>query len=199
MSKSSPPNVFDAYQKQFDTDFRNFLQLRSEELVQGGCMVLTTVGRSTADLTSEDCCMIWELLAQSLHDMVKEGLIQESGFNSFNMPSYHPCEDEVRNVIQNEGSFSLDVLNVFQVNWDPQDTDYANTTGYDEYSLVHGKNTANTIRAALEPLLISHFGNSIIDIVFNKFEKHVALHLTGKRTRFFNIVMFDTHRNNMYV
>lgn len=72
MSKSSPPNVLEAYQKKFDTDFRKFLQMRSEELVQGGCMVLTFVGRSIADPTIDDCCIIWKLLAQSLHDILKE-------------------------------------------------------------------------------------------------------------------------------
>ncbi|XP_023765432.1 S-adenosyl-L-methionine:benzoic acid/salicylic acid carboxyl methyltransferase 3 [Lactuca sativa] len=189
MSKSSPPNVLEAYQKKFDTDFRKFLQMRSEELVQGGCMVLTFVGRSIADPTIDDCCIIWKLLAQSLHDILKEGLIQESDIKSFNMPYYNPCEDEVRNIIQNEGSFSLDMLNVFQVNWDPHDTDYISTKDFDVPSHIHGENAAKALRAVMEPLLTSHFGNSIIDILFDKFKKHVSLQLAKKKIRYYNIVV----------
>ncbi|KVH89257.1 hypothetical protein Ccrd_008755 [Cynara cardunculus var. scolymus] len=146
-------------------DFRKFLKLRSEEIVCGGRMVLTFLGRSNADPTSDD------------------------DINSFNLPAYTPCEDEVRNVIHNEGSFSLDSLDVFQGNWDPYDTDYTNVNDFKEDSHRHGKNAAQVLRAVTEPLLTSHFGNSVIDAVFKKLEKHVAEHLANKKTRYFNIVI----------
>ncbi|KAL7601599.1 hypothetical protein Lser_V15G22696 [Lactuca serriola] len=189
IAKSSPPNVLKAYQNQFDTDFSTFLQLRSEEVIKGGCMVLTILGRSINDPTSDDCCSFWELLAQSLVDMLKEGLIQESELNSFNVPYYSPCEDEVRNAVHNEGSFFLDNLSVFQINWDPHDTDYTNMKDFEEPSHIHGKTTAKIMRAVTEPLLTSHFGSSIIDVLFEKYEKRVALHLANKKTRHFNIVI----------
>ncbi|KAI3496618.1 hypothetical protein L1887_38991 [Cichorium endivia] len=84
------------------------------KIVRGGCMVLTFLGRSSADPTTDDCCRHLELLAHSLLCMVKEGLVEESYINSFNIPCYNPCEEEVRNAIHNEGSFSLDTFNVFQ-------------------------------------------------------------------------------------
>ncbi|KAI3690441.1 hypothetical protein L2E82_48467 [Cichorium intybus] len=189
IAKSSPPDVLKAYKKQFDTDFKTFLQMRSEEIVHGGCMVLTVLGRSINDPTSDDSCKFWELLAESLVDMVNLGLIQESKLNSFNLPYYSPCEDEVRNIIWNEGSFSLDSMNIFQVNWDPHDTDYTNIKDFEEPSHIHGKITAKIMRAVMEPLLTSHFGNSIVDILFKKYEKRVALHLASKKTRHFNIVI----------
>ncbi|KAD3069251.1 hypothetical protein E3N88_37131 [Mikania micrantha] len=189
MAKTSPPNVFQAYGQQFKTDFTKFLQLRYEEIVCGGRMVLTLVGRSLADPTSDDGCCLLELLAQSLFDMVKEGHVRESDINSFNIPIYYPCEDEVRNVIQSEGLFSLESLNTFQVNWDPEDIDYTNLKDYDEPSQIHGENTAKMVRAFVEPLLISHFGEYVIDGVFNKYKKHVAQHLANKKTRFFNLVI----------
>ncbi|GJV80954.1 benzoate carboxyl methyltransferase [Tanacetum coccineum] len=156
MAKTSPPNVIQAYGKQFITDFTEFLQLRSEELVRGGRMVLTLVGRSEVDPTSDDGCGHLELLAQSLHDLVKEGRVQESGIYAFNIPIYYPCEEEVRNVIESQGSFSLDSLNVFEVNWDPNDTDYTNMNDLNEPSRAHGKNAAKVVRAYTEPLLTSH-------------------------------------------
>lgn len=72
MAKTSHPDVFQVYEKQFHTDFTKFLQMRSQEIVCGGCMVLTFPGRSIVDPTSDDCCILWDLLAQSLLDMVKE-------------------------------------------------------------------------------------------------------------------------------
>ncbi|KAI3496624.1 hypothetical protein L1887_38994 [Cichorium endivia] len=71
MGKTSPLNVFAAYGKQFHTDFIKFLQLRSKEIVRGGCMVLTFLGRNSADPTTDDCCRHLELLAHSLLCMVK--------------------------------------------------------------------------------------------------------------------------------
>ncbi|KAI3711250.1 hypothetical protein L2E82_41202 [Cichorium intybus] len=190
MAKTSPLNVFEAYRKQFHTDFINFLQLRSKEIVRGGCMVLTFLGRNSSDPTTDDCCRFFELLAQSLLCMVKEGMVEESYIHSFNLPCYTPCEDEVRNAIHNDGSFSLDTFNVFQGNWDPYDTDYTNTVDLYEQSYIHGKNCAKVIRAVTEPLLISHFGNSInIDVLFQKFEMQVAKDLAKKKTRYFNMVV----------
>ncbi|KAL8265266.1 hypothetical protein R6Q59_023396 [Mikania micrantha] len=186
--KESPPNVFQEYAKQFHTDFTNFLKMRSKEIVCGGCMVLTILGRSIVDPSSDDACDLWEQLAQSLLDMLKEGLVRESDINSFNIPIYQPCMDEVTNIIQNEESFSLDSSTVFQVNWDPQDTDYTNTKDMIELSHNHGRNAAKVVKAVLEPLLTSHFGNSIIDTLFKKYEKHLAEHLTYRKTRHFQRV-----------
>ncbi|CAI9260732.1 unnamed protein product [Lactuca saligna] len=191
MAKTSPPDVFKAYGNQFYTDFINFLQLRSKEVVRGGCMVLTFLGRSSADPTTDDGCRLMELLAQSLLDMVKEGLVEESFINSFNLPYYSPCEDEVRKAIHNEGSFCLNTFNVFQGNWDPYDTDYTNLVDLNEQiSHIHAKNCAKALRAVIEPLLTSHFGNSInIDVLFQKLQMHVAEDLANKKTRYFNIAI----------
>lgn len=64
--------MLQAYGKQFHTDFTKFLKMRSEEIVRGGRMVLTFLGRSIVDPTSDDCCSVWEQLARSLFDMFKE-------------------------------------------------------------------------------------------------------------------------------
>lgn len=60
------------YLKQFEKDFSTFLSCRAEELVTGGRMVLTILGRKSEDPCSKDGCYIWELLAMALNDMVSE-------------------------------------------------------------------------------------------------------------------------------
>ncbi|KAI3823333.1 hypothetical protein L1987_04768 [Smallanthus sonchifolius] len=149
IAKTSPLNVSQAYGNQFRIDFTNFLQLRSEEMVCGGHMVLTIPSRSTVDPTCDDGCDFWELLTISLIDMLKEGLVREADINSFNLPFYFPHEDELRNIIQVDRSFSLDSMNISKL--DEHDADYDNKV----------KNTAKFIRAITEPLLASHFGKSI--------------------------------------
>ena len=72
LSKTSPMNAHKAYALQFQTDFSVFLRSRSEELVPGGRMVLSFLGRSSPDPTTEEGCYQWELLAQALMSMAKE-------------------------------------------------------------------------------------------------------------------------------
>ncbi|KAJ0848664.1 putative methyltransferase [Helianthus annuus] len=197
ISKTSSLNVLQAYGKQFHADFTKFLELRYEEIVCGGHMFITLPGRSKVDPASDDCWSLWDLLTKSLLELLKEELIRESDINSFNFPFYLPCEDEVRNIIQDNGSFSVDNMNVYEVNWDPDDTDYTNM---DDLNLEHNhshnqginttmKNTAKVIRAITEPMLTSHFGSSIIDVLYKKYEKHVEERLATKKTRQFTIVI----------
>ncbi|KAI7754715.1 hypothetical protein M8C21_009475 [Ambrosia artemisiifolia] len=183
MAKKSPPNVYQAYRNQFHTDFTKFLKMRSEEVVHGGSMIITFLARGVTDPTADDSWALLELLGQSLVDLIKEGLVRESDINSFNVPLYFPCEEELKNIIEHERSFSLENMNFLKLNWDPQDTDYMNMNESDELSQIHGKNVSKLMKAILEPLLISHFGNSIIDMLFKKLEKHVAEYLTKKKPR----------------
>nr|DAD34736.1 TPA_asm: hypothetical protein HUJ06_005376 [Nelumbo nucifera] len=63
MAKTSPSSIFKAYFEQFERDFSTFLVSRSEELVPGGRMILTLLGRKSEDPYSKEYCYIWELLA----------------------------------------------------------------------------------------------------------------------------------------
>ena len=65
IAKTSPPAVFKAY---FERDSTLFLKARAEELVSGGCMVLTTMG----SIKSDDPLCIWEVVGLKLNDMVLE-------------------------------------------------------------------------------------------------------------------------------
>lgn len=58
-----------AYFDQFQDDFKLFLQSRAEELVPGGCMVLSFMGRTSPDPTDMESTCQWELLAKALMSM----------------------------------------------------------------------------------------------------------------------------------
>ena len=59
-----------AYYEQYQRDFSLFLKCRAEELVEGGRMILTIMGRRSDDPSSKDGCYIWEIMATALNDMV---------------------------------------------------------------------------------------------------------------------------------
>ncbi|KAL0339175.1 UNVERIFIED_CONTAM: Benzoate carboxyl methyltransferase, partial [Sesamum angustifolium] len=189
MAIRSPPEVFEAYAKQYQRDFSTFLSFRGEEMIAGGRMVLTFIGRSVEDPSCKHHSAHYTLLSQTLLDMVAEGLVRMNDLYSFNVPIYMPCEQEVKTVIQNEGSFNLEKLNVFQVSWDAQDNivDEEDSPVLDKHRSA--KLATDCIRAFIEPMLAAHFGNSIVDELFERYTKKVGEHLSKQKSSYFNIVI----------
>ncbi|XP_010026916.2 LOW QUALITY PROTEIN: S-adenosyl-L-methionine:benzoic acid/salicylic acid carboxyl methyltransferase 3 [Eucalyptus grandis] len=185
MARSSPPKVLRAYYEQFQRDFSTFLECRGQELVVGGRMVLTLLGRRSDDPSSKECCYIWELLAIALNEMVSEGLIEEEKLDSFNIPQYTPSPKEVRLEVQKQGSFSIDCLEVSEVNWNVFDTDFdPNVVSKDgEYNL------ARCMRAVAEPLLIDHFGEEIMDELFKRYKAQLAACMSKEKPAFVNVII----------
>lgn len=70
IAQSSPPQVSQAYYKQFQEDFTLFLRSRSEELVVGGRMVLILLGRRAQDHVDRGNFFLWELLERSFSKLV---------------------------------------------------------------------------------------------------------------------------------
>ena len=61
-----------AYYNQFQKDFSLFLKCRAQELVDGGRMILTLLGRRSQNPASKECSYIWELLGLALNDLVDQ-------------------------------------------------------------------------------------------------------------------------------
>ncbi|KAH9751095.1 s-adenosyl-l-methionine-dependent methyltransferases superfamily protein [Citrus sinensis] len=194
ITKSSPPSVCQAFLEQFQRDFSAFLSLRSEEIVSGGRMFLTFLGRSIADPSSKDCCCLWELLTKSLIQLANEGLVEEADVDSFNMPCYFPYEGEVKSIVREQGSFNLDTFESFKVNWDPSDD--VNNKSFVFNKDRCGQNVANSIRAVTEPMLASHFGNAVIDPLFARFATLVAEHLAVEKTKHISLVISMTRKQH---
>ncbi|XP_022748092.1 benzoate carboxyl methyltransferase-like [Durio zibethinus] len=184
MASSSPPNVFKAYAEQFQKDFSNFLRLRSKEIMPTGRMVLTFMARNNPIFSNEDYGY-WELLAKSFLDLVAEGLVKEEDVNSFNLPFYTPCEEEVVEIVEREGSFDINELQVFKVDSTPprdgDDMMHDKDFGLNNIYIQSGKNVANILRAVTEHIFCSHFGDTIIDKLFIRFATHIANGLSNTK------------------
>ncbi|KAG2696192.1 hypothetical protein I3760_07G047000 [Carya illinoinensis] len=156
ISSTSPPNVAKAYYAQFQKDFSMFLKSRAEELAVGGRMVLTFLGRKSEDPSTKECGYIWEVLAIALCDMVDKGLIGEEKLDSFNLPHYAPSASELKSVVLMENYFSIDRLEVSELKW-------SSMFGERNFSEAVA-DLAMCVRAVVEPFLVSHFGDAIIDL-----------------------------------
>ena len=114
-----------------------------------------------------------------------KGSLHEEDISSFNLPIYTPSPDELKTIVESESSFCVDILETFEVKWDMRDEDEIIKSGDSS-----GKFMAKTARAVMEPLLASHFGNSFMDQIFERFDKHVNEHLSrGEKGSYFNILV----------
>ncbi|XP_031114602.1 salicylate carboxymethyltransferase-like [Ipomoea triloba] len=183
MATTSPLNVIKAYYNQFNNDFSIFLKCRSKELVKGGKMVLTIMGRKNDNPTFH----LMELLARALNDLVAEGFVEEEKLNSFNTPVYTPSLAEVKSLVENDGSFTIECLETFQIHWTGDE--------YDNDDNIIGNNNnaaykvARGLRAVIEPVLVSHFGEGIIEEVFQRYRKMIADSMSREKTEYTNFVI----------
>uniref|UniRef100_A0A1J3JM69 Salicylate/benzoate carboxyl methyltransferase n=1 Tax=Noccaea caerulescens TaxID=107243 RepID=A0A1J3JM69_NOCCA len=174
ITSSSPLSVYRAYLNQFQRDFTTFLRMRSEEMVSNGRMVLTLIGRNSVDdPLHRDCCHFWTLLSKSLRDLVFEGLVSASKVSSFKMPFYDPSEEEVKDMVRKEGSFEINDLEThgFDLSHSIEDC-----SSLQSHRVKAGQREASCIRAVTETMLVAHFGDAIIDTLFNKYALHVSQH-----------------------
>uniref|UniRef100_A0A8I7B9B8 Uncharacterized protein n=1 Tax=Hordeum vulgare subsp. vulgare TaxID=112509 RepID=A0A8I7B9B8_HORVV len=186
IARTTPPYVVTLYQEHFQKDMLLFLKLRYEELVLGGQMVLTFLGRKTEDVYNGDMNQLYGLIAQSLEHLVDEGLLEREKLNSFNLPFYGPSVTEVKMVINKSGLFDINHVELFESNWDPRDNSVSDDV---DDPLQSGMNVSKSLRAVLEPLFTSHFGESVLDTLFNKLAYNVAEHLAREKTKYSIIVM----------
>ncbi|XP_022133322.1 salicylate carboxymethyltransferase-like [Momordica charantia] len=185
MGSTSPKSVLEAYYKQFQKDFSMFLKSRAEELAIGGRMVLTMIGRTSEDSSSQEYCYVWGFLSLALNNMVAEGIVGAKKVDSFNIPNYMPSPSEMKGEILNEGSFTIDRLEVSRINWDFYDTESHQPNIF----VDSGYYITQNIRSVIEPLLICHFGETIIEELFYRYRKIIDNHVSKNKIEFVNLTV----------
>ncbi|XP_057549868.1 S-adenosyl-L-methionine:benzoic acid/salicylic acid carboxyl methyltransferase 1-like [Amaranthus tricolor] len=184
MSRASPPSVLKAYYEQFEKDFLKFLHCRAMEMVDGGKMVLTLLGRQNNQYCyAKESSYSLELLSNVLNDMVSEGNIDEAKLNTFNIAAYTPSPLELEFLVKKEGSFNVNLVHVFQVSWDWNDYKFDSTLDdtSDQYDFT------TCMRSVLEPLIIAHFGQEIVDEVFERYREKARVSMAEENNVLTNV------------
>ncbi|WMV06680.1 hypothetical protein MTR67_000065 [Solanum verrucosum] len=128
----------------FEKDMVIFFNARAEEIVPGGMMVFISPFLSYIRLV--------EFFGSSLMDLVNEGKLDESLVDSFNLPMYFPSPQDMAKVVEKNGCFSIEKMELA----------YPKSKFVDE---IDAKTFIINLRAVLEGLLINHFGSKIAEEV----------------------------------
>ncbi|CAL5363782.1 unnamed protein product [Camellia sinensis] len=180
ISKTSPPVVREAYLSQFHEDFTVFLNARSQEMVPNGCMVLILRGRQCSDPSDMQSCFTWELLAMAIAELVSQGLIDEDKLDTFNIPTYFASLEEVKDIVERDGSFTIDHIEGF-------DLDSLEMQENDKW--VRGEKFTKVVRAFTEPIISNQFGHEIMDKLYDKFTHIVVSDLEAKLPKTTSIIL----------
>jgi salicylate 1-O-methyltransferase len=108
-----------------------------------------------------------------------QGSIEEEKLATFNLPLYAPSTEELKQIIDNEDSFKLKHIETFKLPWDANyraTGDSRNQETREEYLGMY-------MRAIFEPVLASHFGESIMNDLFLRHGKKASEYMrSGKGT-----------------
>jgi jasmonate O-methyltransferase len=101
-----------------------------------------------------------------------QGIIKEDKVNSFNIPIYYPSQNELKLEVFNEGSFAINQAEMFEINFTPlHDCNDFDFESKKSQSLHNGYNFMRSMRAVFEPLIVSHFGEAIVEEVFSRYQE----------------------------
>ncbi|KAF8405266.1 hypothetical protein HHK36_010167 [Tetracentron sinense] len=131
----------------------------------------------------------------SLHWLSK-GLIEEAKLDSFNLPYYAPSAEEVKRIIQTEGSFKIDRLESFESHFDANVDDDDKEVAIDKF--ISGQNVSKCIRSVGEPILASHFGEAILHDFFPRFTEKVVEQVAKDECKCINLVISMTKNGSSY-
>ncbi|XVF03023.1 hypothetical protein REPUB_Repub04eG0224700 [Reevesia pubescens] len=159
---NAPDEVVHAYASQFCKDMEEFLNARAKEVVIGGMMIMIMPGIPNGMPSSQlAASLMYEFMSYCLMDMANEGLISEDQVDSFNLPIYTPSPEEMAGLVEKNGHFTIENLEL---------TNPA--------SLVDGRVDINAwvihVRAAMEGMFTKHFCSHTIDEMFDRLTKKLS-------------------------
>ncbi|KMT12827.1 hypothetical protein BVRB_4g089190 [Beta vulgaris subsp. vulgaris] len=178
-------SIANAYKKQFQTDLGGFLRARAVEMKGGGSMFLVCLGRTSIDPTDQGGAglLFGTHFQDAWNDLVQEGLITSEKRDSFNIPVYAPSLQDFREVVEANGSFTINKLEVFR-GGSPL------VVSHPDDSSEVGQAFANSCRSVCGVLVDAHIGDRLGDELFLRVENRATTHANEllEQLQFFHIV-----------
>ncbi|PQQ10839.1 indole-3-acetate O-methyltransferase 1 isoform X2 [Prunus yedoensis var. nudiflora] len=171
--------------KQFQTDLASFLKLRGKELKKGGSMFLVCLGRTSVDPADQSGpgLLFGTHFQDAWDDLVQEGLITSEKRDSFNIPMYASSLQDFKEVVEADGSFTINKLEIFKggsplVVSQPDD------------AAEVGQALANSCRSVAGVLVDAHIGDELSNELFSRVEKKGTRQAKEllERIQFFHVV-----------
>ncbi|KAL5101254.1 hypothetical protein RYX36_005581 [Vicia faba] len=174
-----------AYKSQFKADLANFLSARSVEMKKGGSMFLACLGRTSVDPTEQGGAgvLFGTHFQDAWDDLVQEGLISSEKRDNFNIPVYAPSLEDFKEVVEENGSFVINKLEVFK-GGSPlvlNNSDDVNEVG---------RALANSCRTVCGVLVDAHIGDNLGEELFLRVEHRGAFYAKEllSELQFFHVV-----------
>ncbi|KAJ6951551.1 loganic acid O-methyltransferase [Populus alba] len=160
---NAPDEVVNAYATQYAKGIEIFLDARAKEMVPGGMAVMIFPANPTGIPYSQTFTgAMFELLESSILDLAREGKISEAQVDSFNLPMYVPSLEEMMELVQKNGCFDIEKMELTSPG--VLHESMTNTSSMGKAIVMH-------VRAGMERMLIQHFGSEIIDELFNRYAR----------------------------
>lgn len=121
------------------------------------------------------------LLINLFYFYISQGLIPEEKLDSFNVPYYIPSQKEVKDIVDREGSFELELLETFPI----KEGDKSVWNSHEKY--------IKNLRSFTESMVSHHFGVEIVDKLYGKFAqimlRDLATHTEPREVISFVVVL----------
>ncbi|KAL0399175.1 UNVERIFIED_CONTAM: Indole-3-acetate O-methyltransferase 1 [Sesamum radiatum] len=174
-----------AYKKQFQSDLAGFLRSRSKEMKSGGSMFLVCLGRTCSDPTDQGGAglLFGTHFQDAWDDLVQEGLITSEKRDNFNIPVYAPSLEDFKEVVEADGSFIVNKLEVFR-GGSPL------VVNHPDDAAEIGRALANSCRSVSGVLVDAHIGDQLSDELFSRVVLRATRHAKEllEQLQFFHIV-----------
>ncbi|XP_008782920.1 indole-3-acetate O-methyltransferase 1 [Phoenix dactylifera] len=181
----APKCTTDAYRDQFKADLTGFLQCRAKEMKDGGVMFLAFLGRTSVDPTDQGGpgILFGTHFQDAWDDLVQEGLLESEKRDSFNIPVYAASLQEFREVVEANGSFAINKLEVVK-GGSPL------VVSHPEDAAEISRALANSCRSVSGVLVDEHIGEELSEELFIRVERRAVKHAKElmEQLQFFHIV-----------
>ncbi|KAK6152091.1 hypothetical protein DH2020_014726 [Rehmannia glutinosa] len=160
-----------AYKKQYQIDLAGFLGSRSKEMKRGGSMFLVCLGRTSSDPTDQGGAglLFGTHFQDAWDDLVQEGLISSEKRDDFNIPVYAASLEEFKEVVEADGSFIINKLELFG-GGSPL------VVNHPDDSAEIGRALANSCRSVSGVLVDAHIGDELSDQLFSRVATRATNH-----------------------
>jgi hypothetical protein len=117
--------------------------------------------------------------------------VDKKKLNCFSLPIYGASIAEIKEVVNRSRLFYVNQIKLFESNWDPYDDSEDNKL---LDAIQSGMNISKSIRAVMETLFLSHFGEFMIDVVFKEFANKVAEYLQREDNTKYSVIILSLKR-----